>query len=481
MVSTQETALPLQPGAGTAAGVLLRFRRIRRATLDFCEPLSAEDMMVQSCAEASPLKWHLAHTSWFFETFVLREFAADYRSFHPEFHWLFNSYYNALGDMPEKKLRASFSRPPLEEILRYREHVDAAVAGLLHHAVSDEAVRRIVLGLEHEQQHLELAATDIKHAMFTNPLHPAYADRSQMQHRSAATAPPVAWVPFAPGLAEVGVTPDSEAVDVFAFDNETPRHAVYVAPFELASRLVTCAEYLAFVEDDGYRKPQLWLSEGWTTVHASGWDSPLYWRRDPQTRSGWSVFTMQGFQPLEALSETPVCHLSFFEADAFARWSGCRLPTEFEWETATESLTLVPRDNGETAELLTTLSLRGDEKPTVLRAAAANLLEAGALHPVPASPLPGLQQMFGDVWEWTSSPYTGYPGYQPLPGALGEYNGKFMSSQIILRGGSCVTPATHIRPTYRNFFPPSMRWQFCGLRLARDGARNGQIGARKKA
>jgi len=433
-----------------AAALLARFRTVRSATTDFCATLTPEDLMVQSCPEASPVKWHLAHTSWFFETFVLREFVAAYQPFDPDFLWLFNSYYKSLGEMPEKKLRASFSRPPLDQILAYRAAVDAAVCRLLKHMPEDEALRRIALGLEHEQQHLELIATDIKHALFTNPLHPAYT-RAAARSRSEAIAPPLDWIDFSPGypgrpgVVDVGVTPDAAAIDTFAFDNETPRHAVYIAPFRLASRLVTCAEYLAFIEEDGYARPELWLSEGWDTMRAEGWQAPLYWQRDArsETAANWSVYTLRGFQPLGELSETPVCHLSFFEADAFARWSGYRLPTEFEWEFAA-----------------------GPTCP----AAGSNMLESSNLHPTPASAASGLQQIYGDVWEWTQSPYTGYPGYRPLPGALGEYNGKFMSSQMVLRGGSCVTPETHIRATYRNFFPPSTRWQFSGLRLARDGA-----------
>jgi ergothioneine biosynthesis protein EgtB len=446
----------------TAATLLARFQAVRSATMSFCSPLTPEDLMVQSCAEASPVKWHLAHTSWFFETFVLREFVAAYQPFDPDFLWLFNSYYKSLGDMPEKKLRASFSRPPLEQILAYRETVDAGIVRLLEHMPEDEALRRIVLGLEHEQQHLELIATDIKHALFTNPLHPAYL-RTRVLPASEAIAPPLDWVSFSPGypgrpgVVEVGVTPDPAAIDTFAFDNETPRHPVYIAPFRLASRLVTCAEYLAFMEEDGYARPELWLSEGWDTMRAQGWLAPLYWRADADTQSGWSVYTLHGFQPLDELSETPVCHLSFFEADAFARWSGHRLPTEFEWEFAAT----------QTANNLSSFAKGGGSaSPTN----TLNMLESAALHPTPAHSVPGLQQMFGDVWEWTQSPYTGYPGYRPLPGALGEYNGKFMSSQIVLRGGSCVTPETHIRATYRNFFPPGTRWQFSGLRLARDGA-----------
>ena len=298
--------------------------------------------------------------------------------------------------------------------------MDEAIGRLLSQPVADEAAQRIALGLEHEQQHLELAATDIKHALFTNPLHPAYAPDAIAADGGTAIAPPLNWVPFRPGLTSIGVTPDPEALDGFAFDNETPRHQVYVAPFALASRLVTCAEYLAFIDDDGYRKPQLWLSEGWTTIREHGWEAPLYWRRNKDTRSGWEIFTVHGFEPLESLSETPVTHLSLFEADAFARWSGCRLPTEAEWESAADSLSLIPREENGRAELLVAPSLRGEAKPTVLPAVRANLLESGRLHPAPASAAPGMQQMFGDVWEWTSSPYTGYPGYRPLPGALGN-------------------------------------------------------------
>jgi ergothioneine biosynthesis protein EgtB len=455
-----------------ATSLLARYKAVRHASKHLCSPLSPEDMMVQSCPEASPVKWHLAHTSWFFETFVLREFAAGYQPYHPDFHWLFNSYYNSLGEMPDKKLRASFSRPPLDAILAYRTHVDAAMTALMRHPLEDEAARRIALGLEHEQQHQELIATDIKHALFTNPLHPAYINAPAKQ-KLDAIAPPLDWIDYAGGLTEIGFTPDSadpiQSVSAFTFDNETPSHRVYLAPYRLATRLVTCAEYLAFIDQNGYNRPELWLSEGWTTNRAEGWQAPLYWRRDEATNSGWSIYTMHGFRSLDDLSETPVCHLSFFEADAYARWAGHRLPTEFEWEHAASQLGLLRKEVDLQPALLTYPPQ--DSTQTAPSATQANLLETGNLHPTPASALPGLQQIFGDVWEWTSSGYTGYPGYKPLPGALGEYNGKFMSSQVILRGGSCVTPATHIRSTYRNFFSPSTRWQFSGLRLAQDAAK----------
>jgi ergothioneine biosynthesis protein EgtB len=436
-------ATQIQNAASTT--LLARFRTVRAATLAFAAPLSPEDQMVQSCPEASPTKWHLAHTGWFFEIFVLTPYLPAYKPFHPDFHWLFNSYYNSLGDMPEKKLRASFSRPPLQDILAYRAHVDAAVDRLLSSDPEDEAIRRIALGLEHEQQHLELIATDIKHALYTNPLHPAYrSSQSSTPSTPYSLLPTPSFTPFQGGLTQIGISPDPTDPQAFAFDNETPRHTVFLQPFSLADRLVTAAEYLAFMNDNGYTRPELWLSEGWRAMRDEAWQAPQYWTRDQSTQtssqSGWKLYTLHGFRPLDDLLDTPVCHLSLFEADAFARWSGCRLPTEFEWEHAAASALKAP----------------------------ANMLESAALHPTPAPQTPGLQQLFGDVWEWTSSGYTGYPGYHPLPGALGEYNGKFMSSQVILRGGSCVTPTTHIRPTYRNFFPPATRWQFSGLRLAKD-------------
>jgi ergothioneine biosynthesis protein EgtB len=386
-------------------------------------------MMVQSCAEASPAKWHLAHTTWFFETFLLREFLAGYREFHPDFRWLFNSYYNSVSDQPDKKLRASFSRPPVAAIFQYRQHVQEGMQRLLGSNPPEEATRRIVLGLHHEQQHQELLAYDIKHALWTNPLRPPYLNEPVV-----FDAPPLSkpdWIEHQGGMCEIGY-----AGDGFAFDNESPRHPEYLRPYALASRLVSCGEYLAFIEDGGYRRPELWLSAGWDTVKAEGWKAPLYWRQED---GAWLVYTLYGELPLTKLLQTPVCHVSYYEADAFAHWAGKRLPTEAEWEIAAQGL------------------------PTT-----GNFLEDGTLHPVALGegPAKGPAQMFGDVWEWTQSAYLGYPGYAAVPGALGEYNGKFMSSQMVLRGGSVVTPASHIRSTYRNFFSPATRWQFSGIRLA---------------
>lgn len=405
---------------------------VRRQSLALCQTLTPEDMMVQSCPEASPVKWHLAHTSWFFETFVLREFLPGYRLFHPDFLWLFNSYYNSVSSQPQKKLRASFSRPGLDQILEYRTYVDEALRELFASAQPEEAKRRLVLGLHHEQQHGELLLTDIKHALWSNPLHPVYRAGGLAADRSGMTA---AFVPFDEGLRETGF-----AGDGFCFDNEEPRHRVWLDAFGLATTPVSCAEFLAFMKDDGYARSDLWLSDGWDVVQREQWDAPLYWHRpdgDGADSKNWTVFTLRGDVPLEVLLDAPVCHISYFEADAFARWAGKRLPTEEEWEVASGT---------------------AEPKPE-------NMLEGDTLHPL-ATNGQGLQSMFGGVWEWTASAYLGYPGYAAVPGALGEYNGKFMSNKMILRGGSVATPLTHIRSTYRNFFPPETRWQFSGARLA---------------
>ena len=421
-----------------AADQLQRYQTARRQTSSCCAPLSAEDQMVQSCAEASPTKWHQAHTSWFFETFVLTPFLADYTPYHPDFHWLFNSYYKSLGqEIPEKKLRASFSRPSLDQILAYRVHVDSGIARLLSHpdGVPMEVLQRITLGLHHEQQHLELALTDIRHAYFTNPLHPVYRESSLPVSRLAQ---PLQWVRFERGLAEIGINSPADPLD-FAFDNESPRHTVYLQPYALANRLVTVREYLAFMNDNAYTRPEFWLSDGWDTVERERWQSPLYWQRYAQDPHGLRMFTLTGWHGLDSMLETPVCNVSLFEADAYARWAGHRLPTEAEWEHAAEISGSIAEDR--------------------------DVLETSSLHPSPATSRE-LTQMFGTAWEWTASPYTGYPGYRALPGALGEYNGKFMSSQVILRGGSVVTPGSHLRTSYRNFFSPATRWQFSGIRLA---------------
>jgi ergothioneine biosynthesis protein EgtB len=426
-----------------SAEIAERFRSTRRRSLTLCEPLSPEDMMVQSCPEASPAKWHLAHTAWFFESFILREFLPGYRLFNGDFPWLFNSYYQSVAAFPEKRLRSSFSRPGLDEILRYRAHVDEHIERLLEGDPPDEALRRIELGANHEEQHQELLLTDILHALFTNPLRPAYLDERGGPEcagdedlpspgpQSRGLGHPQ-FVQFEGGLREAG-----HAGDGFCFDNELPRHRVWLEPYALAGRLATCGEYAAFMADGGYRRPELWLSAGWDAVQAQRWRAPLYWT---ETDGDWRLFTLRGELPLDAAADAPVSQVSYFEADAYARWAGCRLPTELEWEAAAEG-----------------------------QPVTGNLLDSGRLRPIPAedpSHNRALAQQFGDCWEWTASAYLGYPGFAPLPGSLGEYNGKFMSGQMVLRGGSCVTPQAHVRPSYRNFFAPDTRWQFSGIRLA---------------
>ena len=413
--------------------------------MELTEPLTPEDMMVQSCPEASPAKWHMAHTTWFFESFVLREFLADYRVFNPDFAWLFNSYYESFSAFPEKRLRASFSRPGIDEVLRYREHVDDAMERLFEREPEPEALRRIELGVNHEEQHQELLLTDVLNAFFTNPLRPKYRDqgtegtrekecreRGSKGARERAETGPLGFTEFAGGLHEAG-----HAGGGFCFDNELPRHRVWLEPYMLANRLVTCGEYAEFMADGGYRKPELWLSAGWDAVKANGWRAPLYWT---EKDSAWNVFTLRGEIPLGQLEATPVSQVSYYEADAYAHWAGKRLPTEFEWEAAAE-----------------------------VQPAEGNLLDSWDLMPVPAKELgqsANHRHLYGDCWQWTASAYLGYPGFKPLDGSLGEYNGKFMSGQMVLRGGSCVTPARHIRSSYRNFFSPETRWQFSGIRLA---------------
>jgi ergothioneine biosynthesis protein EgtB len=409
--------------------VLLRsYEQVRAATLALAHGLSAEDCALQSMPDASPVKWHLAHTSWFFETFVLESQLCGYRPYDPRFRVLFNSYYVQVGARHPRPERGLVSRPGLDEVLAYRAHVDAAVARWLQSAGhAPPALDLVELGLHHEQQHQELILTDLKHLFSRNPLHPAY--RTPGAARPEGAPPALQWVAFPSGLREIGHAPGG-----FCFDNERPRHRTYLQGFALASRPVTNGEYLQFMRDGGYERPELWLSDGWDARQAPGWNAPGYW--EAQTH-GWQAFTLQGMRAVDA--HEPVCHLSYYEADAYARWAGARLPTEAEWETAAAG------------------------QPVL-----GNFVESGALQPRVARDGPGLLQLFGDVWEWTGSAYLGYPGYRPAPGAVGEYNGKFMVNQFVLRGGSCATPATHMRVSYRNFFAPAARWQFSGVRLARD-------------
>ncbi len=429
-----KTALWPVPAAPRPGDLAAAYAAIRQATLDLAAPLSAEDCQVQSMADASPTKWHLAHITWFFETFVLEPNEPGFQAFDPSFRVLFNSYYQGLGEIHPRAQRGLITRPTLAEVGQYRAAVDERMQRLLATRAADEALAGLVtLGLHHEQQHQELLLTDIKHALSFNPTHAAYARRWPM---TSVRAQPLRWFRQTGGLIEQGF--DAALDGAFCFDNETPRHSVYLAPFELASRPVNYGEYLEFIDDAGYRRPELWLSLGWDWVCGGQRSAPLYWRRlDGQ----WLNHTLQG--TVEIDPRTPVCHLSYFEADAFARWAGARLPTEVEWEHAARQL-------------------RSPSRP--------NLADRGAFHPLPAEDEAGDEpvQMFGDVWEWTQSSYSAYPGYRPLSGAVGEYNGKFMSNQYVLRGGSCATPAGHVRASYRNFFPTEAQWQFSGVRLARD-------------
>lgn len=402
--------------ARTSPALKERFEEIRRVTRALAAPLSAEDCQGQSMPEASPVKWHLAHTTWFFETFVLE------RSDGP-FAYLFNSYYESVGPRVPRGQRGLLTRPSLHEVLDYRSRIDEEI---LRRFDDLEASRAdlIELGLQHEQQHQELILTDVKHLLSLNPLAPAYTVKSEPGPIFTRDREDRTRSESHGGLVEIG-----HGGEGFAFDNEGPRHRVYLQPFRLAAGPSTCGEYLAFIEDGAYQRPELWLSDGWDAVRTQGWDAPLYWRRGGD---GWTVFTLSGRRPLDP--EEPVCHVSYYEADAFARWSGARLPTEEEWEVVAA------------------------QKPV-----EGHFAESGAFHPGPSS-----GSLFGDVWVWTRSAYGPYPGYRPPDGPLGEYNGKFMSGQMVLRGGSCATRAPHIRATYRNFFPPSARWQFSGVRLAGD-------------
>jgi len=420
--------------ADRARKLLQHYRQVRGFSERLCETLEPEDFVVQSMPDVSPTKWHLAHTSWFFETFVLNKWMPRYRTAVPEYAYLFNSYYNAAGDMHRRDLRGLISRPTVAETYRFRQSIDEHIAELLEGAseeLLDEIEPVFIIGLHHEQQHQELLVTDIKHVFSQNPLHPVFRERDDVEQ--TRLVPPAAFVDFAETICEIG-----HAGNSFSYDNEGPRHRALVPAFSLATRPVTNGEYLEFIEAGGYTKPEFWLSLGWTTVNEQRWQAPLYWeKRD----GGWWNFTLSGMRPVE--KSEPVTHVSYFEADAFANWSGARLPTEFEWERAAKNLPI-----------------------------EGNFVDTERFHPAPMENLPNdrLTRMYGDVWEWTRSAYLPYPGYRAAAGALGEYNGKFMCNQTVLRGGSCATSQNHMRATYRNFFQPEKRWQFTGIRLARDPA-----------
>ena len=419
------------------------YRAVRGRTQALAEPHTAEDQMVQSMPDASPTKWHLAHTSWFFETFVLGPHAAGYQVFDSSFAMLFNSYYEALGARVDRATRGLLSRPSLAEVQAYRRHVDDAIARLVARGqLREDVLETMELGLHHEQQHQELILTDIKHALGAHPARPAYRAPAEARGgearggevrgggpragdlRGAPAAP--TFRTFGEGLAWVGH--DGAG---FSFDNEGPRHRHFLRAFALCDRPVTCGEYLVFMRERGYERAELWLSDGWRHCQSERWHAPLYWEaRGDQ----WFVYTLTGTRPVD--DDEPVVHVSYYEADAFARWAGVRLPSEQEWERAAHETGLPP---------------------------AGHFADAGRFHPGPAR-----AGLFGDVWQWTQSAYGPYPGYRPPAGAIGEYNGKFMSNQMVLRGGSCLTPEGHVRATYRNFFPPAARWQASGIRLARD-------------
>ncbi len=407
-----------------------QYRRVRAASEALCEPLTTEDYVIQTVAETSPPKWHLAHVSWFFETFLLTPYLAGYKPFHARYDYLFNSYYEQLdsGFWPRPQ-RGLLSRPTVEEVYAYRRHVDEAMERLLDGCPERDwpAVEaRLRIGINHEQQHQELLITDIKHNFSINPLRPAY--RADLARPAPVRAAPMTYADFEGGITEIGAEGSG-----FAYDNELPRHRVLLRPYRLAERPVTNGEYLEFVADGGYRRPELWLSDGWRAVRGNDWGAPLYWER---IDGDWHEMTLGGLGPLDLAA--PVCHVSYYEAEAFSSWAGKRLPTEAEWEHAAAALPV-----------------------------QGNFVDGGLFHPRPAAG-EGLRQLFGDVWEWTASAYLPYPGYRAPEGALGEYNGKFMCGQMVLRGGSCATPADHVRASYRNFFYPHERWQFKGFRLAED-------------
>jgi ergothioneine biosynthesis protein EgtB len=414
---SEKLQLDAKPGDALAQ----RLAESRAATLALTRPLTAEDQQVQSMPDVSPTKWHLAHTTWFYETFVLGPHLSGYRPFDPKFAYLFNSYYEAVGDRQPRAERGLLSRPSLEDVLAYRAHVEPGLERLAKDEAAWAAAAPLVeLGINHEEQHQELILMDIKHVLSRNPLEPAYRPPAA---RAAASDRPMRWLEFEGGLKEIGWGGEG-----FAFDNEGPRHKVWLEPFAVADRLVTNGDWIAFIEDGGYSRPELWLSDGWAAVKREGWAAPLYWRFEDG--EGWTSFTLCGRRPIDPAE--PVHHVSHYEADAFARWAGARLPTEAEWEVA-----------------------------------AATEPGPGA-RPVAVRPSGEGRGFYGAVWQWTASAYLPYPRFRPDPGAVGEYNGKFMSGQMTLRGSACITPPGHARISYRNFFPPGARWMFGGLRLAAD-------------
>lgn len=428
--------------------VLIDFASVRAFSEKLCEPLKPEDYNLQAIAETSPAKWHLAHTSWFFETFILKKFLPDYSCFDSQYEYLFNSYYNSIGEQYPRPDRGLLSKPDVNEVYQYRQFITEQIEQFVRHLAEvnsenlDGVLSLIRLGINHEQQHQELLLTDIKYNLFQNPLHPSYRDTSKPSRQDSqeeALAAPIEWIAIEEELVSIGSnqvdTPISQAN--FVYDNETPKHKFYRHSLLVANRLTTNGEYLEFIEQGGYNDPQYWLSDGWDAVRNQQWQAPLYWFKQD---GDWFIYTLNGVQPLQL--DQPVTHVSYYEADAYARWSRARLLTEQEWES---------------------IAMDYSSKP-----GTDNFVEDNVLQPVSAADNEKLQQLYGDVWEWTSSSYSAYPGFKPAAGAVGEYNGKFMCNQYVLRGGSCVTSRSHIRKTYRNFFYPDARWQFSGIRLARD-------------
>lgn len=413
----------------SAEDILADFLDTRKLSLSIAEPLSEADCQLQSMPDASPIKWHLAHTSWFFETFILKKFVHGYTDFSPHFDTLFNSYYNAIGAQYSRPQRGLLSRPSLSEIVSYRKHVEANIEVFLQSETCPVAVLNLMeIGIQHEKQHQELMLTDIQHALFQNPMMPAYSEKLASEQADQTDCGPINWIDFEGGLVNIGADEDS-----YAFDNERPRHQYFLKPYRLASRTVINAEYLEFLESGAYQQPEHWLADGWAWLQENKIQAPLYWLKREE---GWSSFGLAGLKPLNP--NQSVCHLNYYEANAYANWAGKRLPTEFEWENAVQKSSDAP-----------------------------NYLNLSILQPQAVNGS-GLSQMFGNIWEWTSSGYQAYPGFKPFAGDAGEYNGKFMSGQFVLKGGSCVSPENHIRASYRNFFYPHQSWQYSGIRLAED-------------